>query len=126
MAVRTGQLPEWARAGFSGDARAAHVLGDRGDIVAVVFGYPLHQPPAAGRSNKILWVSRMPVAPGDTLVIEARQPATGATASRDVPGGPGPSIIDLPRAGCWELTLAWSGHRDSMALEYTPPGATQG
>jgi hypothetical protein len=121
--VRTGQLPSWARAGFSGDARAVHVLGQRGDIVAVLFGHPLRQPPDAGRNNKILWVSRVSVVPGDPLVIEARLPATGATVSREVPGGPGPSIIDLPRAGCWELTLTWSGHRDAMALEYLPPGA---
>jgi hypothetical protein len=109
-------LPAWARAGFSGDARAVHVLGDRGDIVAVLFGHPLSQPPDARRSNKILWVSREPVEPGDELVIDAT--SGGTTAQRRVPGGPGPSIIDLPRAGCWELTLSWSGRQDTMRLRY--------
>jgi hypothetical protein len=112
-------LPEWARGGFSGDAVIRHVMSDRGDIVAVLFGYPLSQPPPPDRSNKILWVSRVPVEPGDRLVIDARNQDGGA-ATREVAGGPGPSIIDLPRAGCWELTLTWSGHRDAMRLRYVP------
>ena len=122
--VRTGPLPEWARAGFSGDAAVPHVLGDRGDIVAVLFGHPLHQPPLAGRNNKILWVSRAPVTSGEDLLIEARSGEPGdpeSTVSREVAGGPGPSIIDLPKAGCWSLTLKWSGHTDTMLLEYLPP-----
>jgi hypothetical protein len=117
----TGQLPTWARAGFSGDAVAIHVLGERGDIAAVLFGHPLSQPPAQGRSNKILWVSRPPVDPGDPLVIEARLNAAGPTVRREVSGGPGPSIIDLPSPGCWRLDLTWSDHRDVVWLTYRPP-----
>jgi hypothetical protein len=42
----------------------------------------------------------------------------GRTVSRAVPGGPGPSIINLPDAGCWRLTLTWSGGRDTLDLLY--------
>ena len=116
--VSTGALPDWARSGFSDGATVPHVVGDRGDLVAVLFGHPLHQPPLGHRNNKILWVSRVPVVPGDPLTIDARLDATGRSVSRQVPGGPGPSIVDLPQPGCWTLTLTWSGHTDVMDLLY--------
>jgi hypothetical protein len=47
---------------------------------------------------------------GSTLV--------GAPVTRKVFGGPGPSIINLPSAGCWRLTLRWSGRSDSLDLQY--------
>jgi hypothetical protein len=119
--VATGELPGWARAGFSADATVPHVVGDRGDLVAVLFGHPLHQPPSEHRSNKILWVSRVPVVPGEPLTIDARLGATGRSVSRQIPGGPGPSVVDLPEPGCWTLTLTWSGHQDVVHLRYVPP-----
>ncbi|MEU4421071.1 hypothetical protein AB0F81_10615 [Actinoplanes sp. NPDC024001] len=117
--VSTGPLPEWARAGFSGDgAGIEHVLGDRGEIAAILFGAPLSSPPAEGRNNKILWVSRQPVDTPAQLEIAGVLDGTDVRAARTVPGGPGPSIVDLPRAGCWRLTLTWSGRTDSMDLIY--------
>ncbi len=115
--METGPLPEWARAGFSGDSSMPHVMGDRGDIVAAIFGYPLVVSKPDGTSNKILWVSRFPVEHGD-LVIEAKLDGTDVTASRRVTGAPGPSIIDLPRSGCWRLALTWADHADTMDLIY--------
>jgi hypothetical protein len=121
-------LPVWARAGFSDPApRAAHVLGRGGDIVAILFAQPLTSPPATDHTNKILWVARPA---GDTsspsvsepsstdLRIDARLLDGSGTAVRRVPGGPGPSIIDLPRPGCWHLTLHWAGGTDSLDLRY--------
>jgi len=35
-----------------------------------------------------------------------------------VPGGPGPSIIDLPVSGCWTLHLRWPGYADELKLRY--------
>jgi hypothetical protein len=112
-------LPEWARSGFSEAApRMPYVLGERGDIAAIIFGYPLHQPPLPDRSNKILWVSRAPLETGGPLEIAARLDGAGEPVTRRVGGGPGPSIIDLPQPGCWHLTLHWSGHTDAMRLTY--------
>ena len=52
------------------------------------------------------------------LVIHAALAGTDRTATRSVAGGPGPSIIDLPAPGCWQLTLTWSGQRDTMSVPY--------
>ena len=94
-----------------------HVIGDRGDIVAAIFGYPLAVSRPQGTANKILWVSKSSGPPGD-LLIEAELDGPGTSAARRVPGGPGPSIVDLPQPGCWHLTLTWPGHTDTMDLIY--------
>jgi hypothetical protein len=125
--VRDGVLPVWMRAGFSGQApRIPHVFGRRGTIGGVLFGWPLHAPPAPGRNNKILWVPRRPAKSVAALWIrlqrmQGAQPV-GAPIRRIIPTGPGPSIVDVPSAGCWRLTLSWSGRRDTLDLPYTPPG----
>lgn len=123
--VTTGALPTWARAGFSPpDQAVPHVLGSRGEIVGVIFGQRLVAPPATNGGNKLLWVAR----PNETahsgdslgteLAISARLNGVGTTATASVAGGPGPSLLDLPAAGCWTVTLTWSGRTDSVALPY--------
>ena len=114
--VDHGVIPAWARTGFSDPKpRMPHVLGRDGRIVAIVFGAPLVAPPARDRSNKILWVARVPLQGPTTLRIRATQGAR--TVTRSVPGGPGPSIIDLP-AGCWHLQLRWANTSDTLDLRY--------
>jgi hypothetical protein len=117
--VRTDALPVWARGGFSDDGSGLqHVLGDRGEIIAILFGAPLSSPPAKDRNNKILWVSKQRVEMGDQLKIEATLDGTSVRAEDKVDGGPGPSIVDLPQPGCWRLTLSWSGRTDTLDLLY--------
>ncbi len=124
--VERGALPEWARAGFSDpEANMPHVVGRAGDIAAIIFGDPLLAPPSTERANKILWVSRPAEKPLSDLRIEAQRmvgshPA-GRSVSRIVSGGPGPSITDPPAAGCWRLTLRWSGRSDGLDLQYATP-----
>lgn len=115
--MQTGPLPAWARGGFSGDSSMPHVVGDRGEIVAAIFGYPLAVSRPAGTTNKILWVARSSSPPGD-LLIEAKLDGSDTSVTRRVPGGPGPSVIDLPQPGCWRLTLTWHGHTDTLDLVY--------
>ena len=83
---------------------------------------PLVTPAPPDRANKILWVPKLPVPAGSTLAITARRLIGGAAAGpvqrRTVAGGPGPSIIDMPAAGCWQFTLRWSGHADTVDLPY--------
>jgi len=123
--VTTGEPPAWARGGFSPGAEVAHVVGARGEIVALVFGHPLSAPPLPGRSNKIRWVARPDASPATTLGdeplrIEARLGDGDVTVTREVPGGPGSSVVDLPTPGCWRLRLTWAGHSDSLDIPYGP------
>lgn len=112
-------LPAWARAGFQPPTMPMpYVMGDRGDIVAILWADPPHAPPLATVNNKILWVARTASGTFTPLRIRATLDATGQTVTRQVAGGPGPSIIDLPAAGCWSLGLSWSGHQDHLALHY--------
>ena len=96
-----------------------YVLGDNGDIAAILFVQPLAAPPSTHYNNKILWVSR--VGGGSSLRIRATLQDGSATTTRVVAGGPGPSIVDLPAAGCWHLTLQWGGHTDTLDLAYLAP-----
>jgi hypothetical protein len=113
-------LPVWARSGFTPpDLAMPHVTGAAGNIVAILWAPrdALHAPPLQNRTNKILWVSRIPLTAPD-LVIKAALAGSTRTATVSVPGGPGPSIIDLPAPGCWTLQLSWSGHTDELKLRY--------
>jgi hypothetical protein len=115
-------LPVWARSGFSpADQAMPHVMGEAGNIVAILWASrdALHSPPLQDRNNKILWVSRISFT-GDPLVIKAMLAGGTRTATVSVPGGPGPSIIDLPAPGCWTFHLSWSGHTDELKLRYVP------
>jgi len=118
--IEAGALPEWARTGFTGDGSGnPHVLSKNGDMLGVLFGNPLRATPAADHDNKILWVSKPPITMPSDFAIVASLTGTGETYRPKVDPAPGPSIIDLPRAGCWRLTLSWSGHVDTMDLTYS-------
>jgi hypothetical protein len=93
------------------------VLSDRGQIVALVFGDPLTAPPSPDHNNKILWVAQTW---GSPLEITATLDDTDLSVTRQVADGPAPSIIDLPRAGCWQLHLRWGSATDTLRLRYAP------
>jgi hypothetical protein len=121
-AVRHGPLPVWARTGFEpADQTVRYVIGEKRTIVGVVFGYPLVAGERQdGKGNKFLWVGRHVDAsvPAD-LEITARLNGTGVEVKRSVHGGPGPSLVDLPRPGCWTLDLSWGGGSDHMVVPYS-------
>jgi hypothetical protein len=113
--VTTAALPSWARAGFTpAGLHTPHVLSDHGQIIAVLF-VPLrvHQP--ADTRNKILWVARGGYGP---LRISAQLEGTAYMVSRELPNGPGPSYVNMPAAGCWQMSLTWSSYHDTIALRY--------
>jgi len=97
-----------------------YAMGDMGDIVAILWSEhdPLVVPPAPDRNNKILWVAR--VGSAGPLHIRAQLRGSGESVTRTVDGGPGPSIIDLPTAGCWSFSVTWGGQQDHLRLEYAP------
>lgn len=124
--VRHDVLPVWMRGGFSDPRpRVPYVLGERGTIGAVLFGWPLNAPPSQTRNNKILWVPRhfpkTVAAMWIRLQLMDGDREVGAPVRKVVATGPGPSIVDAPSAGCWRLTLSWSGRRDTVDLRYTAP-----
>ena len=123
-----GVLPEWAREGFSApEPTAIHALGRNGEIAAILFGGTLFAPPDNLISNKILWVGRDPATRFGQLVISAQRmdgsTPVGDPVERVVDGGPGPSTIDLPEAGCWRMNLRWADRTDSIDLDYVAPTA---
>lgn len=113
-------LPTWARDGFSNDGSGTpHVISERGDLIAVLFNYPPVSSKNPDEGTKILWKSRLPQEPMQPLRIEATLAGTTTTLIREVPGGPGPSRVQLPTPGCWRLLLSWSGHQDRMTLQFS-------
>lgn len=121
--VIVGVLPAWARGGFSDPKpQMPYELGRAKRIAAVLWANPLQSPPPQDHTNKILWVSKATSTPGSDLRISAqrmtRSTPVGTPVTRTVMGSPGPSIIDLPSAGCWRLTLRWSGRIDTLDLRY--------
>ena len=125
--VVDGVIPSWAQAGFSPPNPTMHyALGSSGHIVALLWAFPLESPPPATHSNKILWVSRLPNS-GSALLISAQQMVgsrpVGRLVHRQIMGGPGPSIINLPTVGCWRFSLRWSGHSDHLDLDYAKSAA---
>lgn len=123
LARRTdGPLPVWARSGFDPpDVPIGHVMGRRGDIVAILWGGPdssLYAPPLSVHRNKILWVARLAGEAGARLTIRATLNGTHRAVTRELPDV-GPSYVNLPAPGCWTLDLSWSGRRDQVELWYT-------
>jgi hypothetical protein len=96
-----------------------YVLGDKGDMAAIVWvsRHPLAAPPVAGKNNKILWMARVGALDGP-LQVRATLEGTGQTVTRKVDPAPGPSIVDLPVPGCWSFDLAWGSHHDHLRLRY--------
>jgi hypothetical protein len=117
-----GPLPVWARSGFHPpDQPIGHVMGLRGDIVAILWGGPessLWAPPLPNQGNKVLWVPRNADEAGAPLTIRATLNGTHRAVTRELPDV-GPSYVDLPAPGCWTLDLSWAGHRDQVELWYT-------
>jgi hypothetical protein len=122
-----GGLPTWTAPAFSdstpGPTPWPAAISERGTVAAVVFGYPLRAGNPTGRMNKVLWIMKLP-RQGSPLRIEARpvdaaKPLIRSTFPADSsPGEIYPSYVNVPKAGCWRLTLRWAGHEDSIDLHY--------
>lgn len=111
--ISTATLPTWARAGFSpAGLHTPHVFSANGRIVGILF-VELRARQPEGTNNKILWVAKDGYG---ALHITAQLEGSGTTATRTVDLGP--SFVNLPAAGCWQMKLTWSGHSDTIALRY--------
>ena len=118
--------PVWAQGGWS------HVkgtpwpvpwaFGTHGNAVAYLFATQLvavSSPRVDGTNNKVLWVVKdFPLAPG----VEGR-PLGQSQPVLTIAGGP--SIVDVPLAGCWTFRLSWTAsgeHNSVINLQALPPG----
>lgn len=122
--LTAGPLPTWAQGGFTPpDQSVYQVRGVDGSILGVVFEGPSGDPSAKDHAKKILWVpsplSGSAPSPTDPdLKIHATLNGSDVAIDRVISGGPGPSILEVPTAGCWTVILKWSGRTDSLALYF--------
>ena len=131
--ITHGPIPAWTAPAFSDSSSRTpawpHAVSEHGDVVAVVFGYPLRAGRPTNPTNKVLWIMRLP-RNGSPLTIKARPlhanaPLVTIVAPADSsPGEIYPSYVNVPSAGCWQLSLRWAGHTDSIDLPYRPGSPT--
>lgn len=115
-----GVLPEWARVLTPPETPTNYFEGVNGHIVGVPFGWPLRTVQPSGRANKILWVASRTTGSGPLRILATRE-ESGEKVTREVSNGPGPSIIDMPRDGCWRFDLEGTGGSDQMHVRYGDP-----
>lgn len=127
--------PGWAQSGWSHTTGTPWpvpwALGTSEDALAYVFAIQLVagvSPRKDGSNNKIAWVAKGN--PSTNFVVEGR-PLGQAKPVVTIPGGP--SIVDVPTAGCWTFRLVWGPaypgdttiigeHTSTINLEVLPAG----
>jgi uncharacterized protein YceK len=124
-----GPPPAWTAAAWSDSSPGftlPYALSSGDTAGAFFFANPVRAGRPANPSNKVLWIVRFP-RNGNPLRITARfgaDPALVVRASWPADSQPGeiyPSSLDLPRPGCWALTLAWGQHRTSIDVHVSAP-----
>jgi hypothetical protein len=120
--------PVWAQGGWT-HAKGTPwpvpwAFGTQGNTVAYVWGTQLvagQSPRADGTNNKINWLSKDNPS-GDGVMVEGRPLGQSQPVVR-IAGGP--SLVDVPTAGCWTFRLSWSAngqHTSTINLEVLPTG----
>jgi hypothetical protein len=116
-----GAAPDWASSADHPSIRYA--LGKHGQAAAFVFGYPLMAGNPEPYSDKILWIV---ASPRDGMPLRLTGHPLGAAApvvssawpADSAPGEIYPSDMVVPSSGCWQFTLTWNGHSDTIDLWY--------
>ena len=117
-----GRPPGWTAAAWSDSSPGftiPYALSAGDAAGAFFFANPVRAGHPTNPANKILWIVRFP-RNGNPLRITAHfgaDPSLIVRASWPADSEPGeiyPSYLDLPRPGCWSLTLAWGKHRTSI------------
>jgi hypothetical protein len=123
--------PVWAQGGWSHTNGTPWpvpwALGTQGTTVAYLFATQLvagRSPRVDGSQNKVLWEAK--AYPSGANVVVEGHPFGQSRPVVTVAGGP--SITDVPTAGCWTFRLSWrsSGQQYSsnINLQALPAGTT--
>ncbi|HEY5389385.1 MAG TPA: hypothetical protein VIJ83_02425 [Solirubrobacteraceae bacterium] len=127
-AIHHGRPPAWAAPAFvpsTGGYVPPYAVSGNAAAAAFYFAPTLRAGSPTNPTNKVLWVMRYP-RDGQPLTIVGRygsNPALTAHSSWPADASPGeiyPSYVNLPKAGCWELTLSWNHHRARIDVEVHP------
>jgi len=116
-----GGQPDWTAS--AGAPAGPYVLSHEGNLVGVLFGYPLRAGEPTNPANKILWIAREPRG-GHDLQLTLRplagtaEPVTQSEPANSGPGEIYPSIVNVPAAGCYTVQAAWSGNVATLELPY--------
>ena len=65
-----------------------------------------------------MWVADNASGSAD-LLINGELEGSTTTMQTTVPGGPGPSGVDVPAPGCWTFTLTYGTHHDVINIPYS-------
>jgi hypothetical protein len=123
-AVHHGRPPRWTAGAWADSSPGfspPYALASGDAAAAFLFSDPLRPARSKTDADKILWVMRYP-RHGQPLTVTAVQPGTGARPVRAQwsanaePGEIYPSSFEVPRPGCWRVTIAWAGHRATVDL----------
>jgi hypothetical protein len=127
-AVHHGRPPRWTASAWADSSpgfSTPYALASGDAAAAFFFSDPLRPARSKTDANKILWVMRYP-RHGQPLTVTAVQPGTGTRPVRAQwsanaePGEIYPSSFEVPRPGCWRVTIAWAGHRATVNLAVAP------
>ena len=98
------------------------LIGVQHNIIGAVFAPRLVSPPSRQYTNKILWTSERTGGSADLLISASLNGSTLHVERRVegnmTPGSSRPSIIDIPKAGCWTFSLRWGETSDVVAVRY--------
>jgi len=130
--IHRGAPPAWSASAWSSSPgfRLPYSLAS-GDSAAAFFWVRLRAGDPSNPANKVLWVMRYP-RQHTPLRILARWGASAAVTARSSwppdssPGEIYPSYLNLPKPGCWQLTLRWSSHTARLDVEIDPAGSRSG
>ena len=127
--IHHGPPPAWTAAAWSDSSpgfRIPYALASNGAAGAFFFARTLRAGHPTNPSNKILWIVRFP-RDGNPLTIMARLGTDSSEVVRaswpadSEPGEIYPSEVDLPKPGCWRLSLAWGPHRATIDIDVKRP-----